>query len=107
MLAVDPAAQGRGVGEALVRACVARAREVGAGAIVICARDFTVAAHRLYERLGFVRTPERDWSPLPGRGPARAAAGPRPEPPTSVSSDASRRPGRTPPAAPPSGAARR
>ena len=22
-------------------------------------------AHRLYERLGFVRTPERDWSPSP------------------------------------------
>ncbi|MFG7942814.1 hypothetical protein Q8723_13155, partial [Streptomyces cacaoi] len=21
------------------------------------------AAHRLYERLGFVRTPERDWQP--------------------------------------------
>jgi hypothetical protein len=25
-----------------------------------------VAAHRLYERLGFTRLPERDWSPLPG-----------------------------------------
>ena len=23
------------------------------------------AAHRLYERLGFTRTPERDWSPTP------------------------------------------
>ena len=22
-------------------------------------------AHRIYERLGFVRTPERDWNPLP------------------------------------------
>jgi ribosomal protein S18 acetylase RimI-like enzyme len=66
MLAVDPTAQRRGVGEALVRACVARAHEVGARAIVICARDFTVGAHRLYERLGFARTPERDWSPLPG-----------------------------------------
>ena len=22
------------------------------------------AAHRLYERLGFVRAPERDWSPV-------------------------------------------
>jgi ribosomal protein S18 acetylase RimI-like enzyme len=38
MLAVDPAAQRRGVGEALVRACVTRAREVGAGAIVIATR---------------------------------------------------------------------
>jgi ribosomal protein S18 acetylase RimI-like enzyme len=65
MLAVDPAVQRRGIGEALVRACVSRAREAGAGAIVICTRDFTVAAHRLYERLGFVRTPERDWFPEP------------------------------------------
>jgi hypothetical protein len=24
------------------------------------------AAHRLYERLGFTRLPERDWAPLPG-----------------------------------------
>jgi hypothetical protein len=24
------------------------------------------AAHRLYERLGFARLPERDWTPLPG-----------------------------------------
>ena len=24
------------------------------------------AAHRLYERLGFGRGPERDWQPLPG-----------------------------------------
>jgi hypothetical protein len=24
------------------------------------------SAHRIYERLGFVRTPERDWQPMPG-----------------------------------------
>ena len=23
-------------------------------------------AHRIYERMGFVRAPERDWDPLPG-----------------------------------------
>jgi ribosomal protein S18 acetylase RimI-like enzyme len=26
------------------------------------------AAQRLYERLGFTRLPERDWSPAPGVG---------------------------------------
>lgn len=67
MLAVAPAAQGRGVGVALVRACVARATAYGCTAVVICVRDgFAVAARRLYTRLGFVREPERDWSPLPG-----------------------------------------
>jgi hypothetical protein len=24
------------------------------------------AAHRIYERLGFRRAPDRDWSPVPG-----------------------------------------
>jgi GNAT superfamily N-acetyltransferase len=66
MLAVDPAAQGRGVGEALVRACVAWAADSGCHALVICARTFSAPAHRLYARLGFVRTPELDWSPFPG-----------------------------------------
>lgn len=66
MLAVDPRAQRRGVGEALVRACVARAEEIGATGIVICTRDFADAAQRLYTRLGFLRLPEKDWSPLPG-----------------------------------------
>lgn len=66
MLAVAPRAQGRGVGEALVRACVDRARAVGARALVISARDFMETPLRLYRRLGFVRIPERDWSPVPG-----------------------------------------
>jgi ribosomal protein S18 acetylase RimI-like enzyme len=63
MLAVDPAAQGRGVGEALARACVARAVELGVNAVVICTRSFAVTAQRLYARLGFERFPERDWTP--------------------------------------------
>ncbi|MER5703899.1 GNAT family N-acetyltransferase [Micromonospora sp. NPDC002296] len=67
MLAVDPAAQGRGAGAALARACLSRAAELGCSAVVICVRDgFAEVGRRLYERLGFVRTPERDWSPLPG-----------------------------------------
>jgi ribosomal protein S18 acetylase RimI-like enzyme len=65
MLAVDPAAQGRGVGEALVQAsvdviCAADRRRV----VVSSANDMT-AAHRLYERLGFARAPARDWRPVP------------------------------------------
>jgi ribosomal protein S18 acetylase RimI-like enzyme len=65
MLAVAPAAQGMGVGEALVRLVLDRFREEGATAIVLSSLPQMADAHRLYERLGFVRTPERDWQPLP------------------------------------------
>ncbi|WCN80647.1 GNAT family N-acetyltransferase [Micromonospora sp. LH3U1] len=67
MLAVDPGAQGRGVGAALAGACVDRAAELGCTAVVICVRaGMADSAHRLYARLGFVRSPEKDWSPLTG-----------------------------------------
>ncbi|OSZ60780.1 GNAT family N-acetyltransferase [Streptomyces pharetrae CZA14] len=66
MLAVERAARGRGAGEALVRACVDRARTTeGCVRVVLSSQRTMHAAHRLYERLGFVRTPERDWNPLP------------------------------------------
>ncbi len=66
MLAVAPHAQGQGVGEALARHVVDRFREEGARAVVLSSTPLMAAAHRLYERLGFGRCPERDWSPLPG-----------------------------------------
>jgi ribosomal protein S18 acetylase RimI-like enzyme len=66
MLAVDPAAQGRGVGRALVRACIERAAAAGCTAVVISVRDFSAPALHLYDGLGFVRTPALDWSPVPG-----------------------------------------
>jgi ribosomal protein S18 acetylase RimI-like enzyme len=66
MLAVTAAARGRGVGETLVRAVIDKARETGATHVVLSSSEKMLAAHRLYERLGFTRLPERDWSPLPG-----------------------------------------
>ncbi|MDF2272883.1 GNAT family N-acetyltransferase [Streptomyces coacervatus] len=66
MLAVDRAARGRGAGEALVRACVDRARAAGCTGIVLSTQPIMHAAHRIYERAGFVRAPERDWNPIPG-----------------------------------------
>ncbi|MBW4716577.1 GNAT family N-acetyltransferase [Saccharothrix obliqua] len=65
MLAVRPEARGRGVGEALVRAVVARAREAGARRVVMSSAETMTTAHRLYRRLGFRRFPERDWNPVP------------------------------------------
>jgi ribosomal protein S18 acetylase RimI-like enzyme len=66
MLAVDPDARGRGVGECLVLACLERARAAGKQRMVLSTDTRMAAAHRLYERLGFTRLPARDWSPLPG-----------------------------------------
>lgn len=66
MLVVDPATRGQGVGEALVRWCVDRARESGVRSLRLSTLAQMTAAGRLYGRLGFVRTPERDWTPQPG-----------------------------------------
>jgi GNAT superfamily N-acetyltransferase len=66
MLAVAHQARGRGVGEALVRFCADRARAVeGCTGLVLSTQQAMRTAHRLYERLGFARTPDRDWNPLP------------------------------------------
>ena len=65
MLVVDPAARGQGVGEALVRWCIDRARTSGVRTLRLSTQPGMVAAGRLYLRLGFVRTPERDWNPEP------------------------------------------
>jgi ribosomal protein S18 acetylase RimI-like enzyme len=73
MLGVAPDAQGRGAGTALMRECLARAastRSAGAGAgtrrVVLSTQTVAHGSHRLYERLGFVREPSRDWTPVPG-----------------------------------------
>jgi ribosomal protein S18 acetylase RimI-like enzyme len=66
MLVVDPAMQGRGIGELLVTACLNRARDAGKRRMVLSTDPRMTAAHRLYQRLGFTRLPERDWAPVPG-----------------------------------------
>ncbi|WP_324787579.1 GNAT family N-acetyltransferase [Streptomyces sp. H51] len=66
MLAVAHDARGRGVGEALVRFCLDRARAVqGCARVVLSTQRSMHTAHRIYERLGFARAPERDWNPIP------------------------------------------
>jgi GNAT superfamily N-acetyltransferase len=73
MLAVAKDARGRGVGEALVRACVERAREIGGcPRMVLSTQSGMATAHRIYERMGFVRAPERDWRPIPDMDPLLA-----------------------------------
>ncbi|MEU9186323.1 GNAT family N-acetyltransferase [Streptomyces sp. NPDC048484] len=66
MLAVAKETRGRGVGTSLVRACVDRARATaGCTGITLSTQRTMHSAHRIYEHLGFTRTPARDWSPVP------------------------------------------
>lgn len=66
MLGVAPDAQGRGAGTALMQECLARA--AGARRVVLSTRTVAHSSQRLYERLGFVRDPTRDWALAPGVG---------------------------------------
>ncbi len=62
MLAVAPEARGAGVGTALVRACLARARADGRDRVWLHTTPEMTDAHRIYEREGFVRAPQADWT---------------------------------------------
>ena len=66
MLAVDPDAQGLGVGRALTVACLDRAREDGRSGVALYTRPANIPAQRLYASLGFIRDPDRDWEVEPG-----------------------------------------
>jgi ribosomal protein S18 acetylase RimI-like enzyme len=64
MLSVAPSARGRGVGAALLDLVVEHFRSQRASRVVMSTLPTMRTAHRIYERAGFVRLPERDWSPM-------------------------------------------
>lgn len=61
MLAVVDHAQGRGVAGRLMDEVEALARAQGRTGVVLSTADSMTTAHRLYERRGYVRRPDRDW----------------------------------------------
>jgi ribosomal protein S18 acetylase RimI-like enzyme len=61
MLCVEPALRGRGIAEALMQECIKRTAASGRQGIALSTQTTMVAAQRLYQRLGFVRAPARDW----------------------------------------------
>ena len=61
LLAVTPAARGRGVGQALTRDCIERARALGRSSVVLHTTRAMENAWRMYEQLGFRRTPDLDF----------------------------------------------
>lgn len=68
MLVVDPAAQRSGAGRALLNAVIARARQLqDVRAVSLTTGGTWAGARALYESVGFVHAPARDWV-VPGTG---------------------------------------
>ena len=59
LLAVDPAARGRGIGELLTRHVLELGRQRGLGRVVMNSGPEMIGAHRLYDRMGFDRLDDR------------------------------------------------
>ena len=66
MLSVAPAGRRRGVGRALVDACLSRARLDRTSEVVIWSHPLMTGAHALYLRMQFERAHDLDGSPAPG-----------------------------------------
>ena len=60
LLAVEPAARGRGIGRALFQACLERARAAGKQRMALHTTAWMTLARGMYERAGFKREPEGD-----------------------------------------------
>jgi ribosomal protein S18 acetylase RimI-like enzyme len=64
--AVGALAQGQGIGRQLLRAVVGYAAGHGIVTLRLCTQPAMAAAQHLYAAAGFSRTPDRDFSPVPG-----------------------------------------
>lgn len=64
MLAVSPLHRNQGVGKSLVLHCIQEAQKAGHRYLGLHTGEFMTDAIQLYERLGFERVPELDFSPL-------------------------------------------
>ncbi|HEY1905934.1 MAG TPA: GNAT family N-acetyltransferase [Myxococcaceae bacterium] len=61
LLAVAPSVRGQGIGRALTRECIQRARALGRAAVVLHTTRAMQTAWRMYEQLGFRRSPDLDF----------------------------------------------
>jgi ribosomal protein S18 acetylase RimI-like enzyme len=72
LLAVAPVARGLGIGRAIMEASVERARADGATALALHTTEMMEVARAMYERMGFIRVPERDYVSRSGERGAMA-----------------------------------
>lgn len=61
LLAVDPQARGQGIGKALSKACIDKAAAQNQSQLVIHTTKAMQVAWGMYEKLGFVRSPDLDF----------------------------------------------
>lgn len=62
LLAVSPSFRSRGAGKALTRACIGLARERGHREVILHTTEAMRLAWGMYERLGFVRSEDLDFT---------------------------------------------
>lgn len=58
LLAVSPQARGLGLGRTLMQVCIQRARDIGAGALLVRAMPEMKSANQLCQQMGFVKRTE-------------------------------------------------
>jgi Na+:H+ antiporter, NhaA family len=61
LLAVDQPMQGKGIGRLLTQQCIDAAREQGRSCLILHSTAPMQTAQQMYERMGFVRSPELDF----------------------------------------------
>jgi GNAT superfamily N-acetyltransferase len=61
LLAVAPAARGQGIGKALTRHCIEQAHGLGRSSVILHTTRAMETAWRMYEQLGFHRSPDLDF----------------------------------------------
>ena len=67
LFAVDPVYRRQGIGSSLLRKCFSLSLSLGFSNIILSTQPTQTDAHQVYESLGFIRQPERDW-PRPAGG---------------------------------------
>lgn len=67
LFAVDPVYRRQGIGTSLLNKCFLLSLNLGFPHIILSTQSTQTDAHRLYESLGFIRQPKRDW-PRPAGG---------------------------------------
>lgn len=61
LLAVDPAARGKGIGKMLVEACIRKAKEKGHNQVILHTTKSMQTAWKMYEAMGFRRSTDLDF----------------------------------------------